>query len=475
MSLPVKKNLRGRRAVVLGSEPAALVAAVSLAIRGGNVLLVTPEKEDEILQQSGKSYFFPTFTQPHLLAELFADANLRISDFLDLKKERRLLTLMVDEGQSLSFFGDESAMLDQTGDLPSAEKNYIQNYIAKSKRKYRQKQKFVRRYLRSPKVATILLSTAEWLSRLNLLLFLGIRKKRTNGGVYPKAFHALSLLQARFGECYNADTMAMLGEVIEDGGWRIPENGTSLHAALFRLCDLVKIKRVHGVKLKKIELNNKRVKRVVFANGKSIPASLVAFCKPKARLEATIVNKGEELEKFLKNMKPLQQGFLEVIFRAQSIPEGTSRQIIIPSDLPGEETRFVTKWQVPYVRPTMVLSISRSSEGWLLVKVRMPVPLEETKFRWSERKKEAEINQIVTRLEKYGFKLEKVIDSTFVPCELFGLKRRVKWEHPVMDIRCQGANGLYLLPYGDRSMGDLASQVMAGMAAGYCASKDAGD
>jgi phytoene dehydrogenase-like protein len=483
MSFPVKKSLKGRRAVVLGSTLGGLAAAIALAVRGARVVVLeraarpAPFLQPTRIEEIEFGPWHPPLTSPAVLAELVSSAGLRLTDFLNLQRDEILARVRV---------GEETIALHHDPALLEAE---LERVAPGSSRRVGR----LLRWLESVRLANDRLlrgrATGDWgelaAGWRALGGWLDPRSASTQTVMrHPEdvlrrallSFHPLSgVLPSSRGGAY----WRWLGDYLATGGWQVEGGMAELTRALLRLCDLLSIRIVCRARVEKIETRDGRVRQVVAGGAKDLAASLVVLADRQD--PAQLLPLLSEIEG---PRPPARLAMLTLRASFQQRLDFQGPICLVPSAEYREEARAVERWRVPAGEASLAVRecdqedfAEEGSGGGQQLLVRSIVPVASSAWRWSEEQRDLEKRLLLERLEQ-----GKILPNAAEHLEVAELDLEalpVRRPSPLWRSRRKGKpgfiGGLYLLEDWRLAGESAGNEILAGMALGVRAAKDAID
>lgn len=506
MSFPVRKSLKGRRAVVLGSCPAGLATAVALAVRGARVVVL---EESSVpggalrAPRVGAFRFDPPpglVTAPQVLSELFASADLRLSDFLTLRQEDLLGRFHLEEKIVVDWFREPERTATELEKIDAADAKRVLDVFRLARRFHRVAEaddhsRPLRDQSRRPAFAS--LDAAPILGELLAPGSLAFRLKRTLATPRMRNL-VLAMVAASggLGRRTRPSGLAGVGRQITDGGWAVEGGSQAVLTALIRLCEITGVKIACGVRVEKIELENGRVRRVTGKGMKPIAASIVVGTSdPLALVRELIPDAPASPPR--KRPAPPPPVRSEVRFLIGTDCQWSQLAPCVNYLVPGDvtaEVETIDRWRIPGSQPLVTLMASdpadrdAAPEGGQALHARMEAPASTPRFRWADGQVDTQTSILQRMLTERGFKdfpAHIVEERVILPGEplindsarheavtslpYFGLEGRARLSTP----RLREVPGLYLCgPFARPGIG-LSGELLGGMIAAVCAAEDA--
>ena len=400
----MRKTLRGRRAAVLGSGVAGLAAAASLAIRGARVVVLeegertAPDLEPPTIG----AYQFPPWPRhlvaPGVLTELFANADLRMTDFLSLERDELIARCIFPSGETVDLWSDPAHFAEEIATIDKADSARLKKFLRKSAALGRTRDGLARSPV--PSFTKRLASGSGWTHPLSGL------DSRACGRLVLKSFRSEEVRQLMLGVAglaavdpyrHPAIAAGAWADILQHGGWRVEGGAESLRGGLLALCRELKVRIVRRVRIDRIDLQSGRVRRLIGRGFKPLAVSLVVstFSRhqtvrqwlPKITLES-----GQD---------PPFPSSIRVYAGAHASWKLLKPVTLFLSPNPREESRFLHDWRLPSPAPSIAASVGAGKDKTALtLQARQPAP--SPRFAWNEENTLAEINRLLQRLERCG-------------------------------------------------------------------------
>lgn len=426
MAQALSKPLKGRRAVVIGSDVGGLCAAVALALRGARVIVI---EQGPVLAPKlrpariGKTSIDtqPTLIAPSVFAELYASADLRLTDFLTLERDPLIARVLLNEKTHLDLYRDTDQLVEEFARIDPGDARRLRGFLGRAGRYAGVTDACVRgtartlasrlmegRMLRAPGALFDPRSAASYISR-------SFRSAEIRNAV-------MSLGVLVGGSPYLSPLMALgrWGSLLRDGGWRVAGGSEELRQALLRLGREVGVRYLKKATIERIELYNGRPRRVVGQGFKPLTVSLVVSTLPA----------GETLRRFFaredrEDLKaPPAFAYPHASFQAVYTvrkPLGDRLQpvTVLASTNPREDARFVGRWGVasPHA-PVSVLYQAPEGEGVKgIVSAKVTMPTVSHRYTWNDGNIEETEHWIQRRFEWCGVKpfAPAIVEKTLRP------------------------------------------------------------
>lgn len=499
MIFPVRKTLSGRRAVVIGSGPGGLSAAISLAVRGARVIVL--EKSADIGptfravplgEQSFEQSLSPVF-DPQVLVELFASADQRTTDFVALHRRNPIARFLFADQSHFDLPHEKEQLEEQVTRLDAQDGKRFVAFLRECRGIAGGLQTFRRvraitgnavwSHWRFARAAGEIINPLSFRMKVNR----AFRSEKVRAMLM--SLRVLSGISPGAPAAFSQDFLARLQEL---GGWHVEGGGEAMLTALLRLCELLGVKFAAGANVERIELEGGRVRRVSGEGFKTVAASIVVSnSEPFERL-GRFLPKLDALELPIKRAwkHPKAPSYCTLLAHVgQRHDQLAARTVVVSAD-PTEESRFVDAWKIPAASPSLVVenvSQENTPAGETLLAVRAAVPPASTRFQWSESEANEFRARMISALEEAGLaKLNASIkESHFVsPAspEMDALPFSGDMGYDVSSYRLLSRiprnrvaqiPGLYLASgYAFPGPG-FVNELLSGMIAAVCASEDA--
>ena len=502
MSFPVRKTLKGRRAIVIGSGPGGLSAAISLAVRGAQVVVLEKGSEpaEGLRTQSLKDFRFepwpPFLVHPQIMAELFASANLRLTDFLTLERLDPLVRFVTPNGTAVDFFQKEERFLEQIAALSPDDARQAKMLLREGRRLAKAMNGFQRRW---PLSAAGALSTWEVLPNVLSLLrgdhFDDYVRRHFRNPEVRSLFLSMRVLSGLQGRSQRAVAQRFLGDLQTTGGWTVEGGAEALRSALLRVCEILNIRFLTGAILEKIELQDGRVRRLHGTGFKPLTASIVVCTANIGQAFRDLLPRSEGTSRMLGNWSKLRRSPSSclLLLGMKKRPEDLRPLTVYCSANAKEESRFLDRWGVVSTFPSVALAdLGRASEGSapegkaaLLARVEAPVL--SSRYAWNEDHSREVEERVMAVLAGRGLEVTESVEQRLFlsPADLDRQATGLWGDGPAWAAdtfrqwrglppnRVGAVPGLYLAGNGAFPGQGLGNVVLGGMLAALCAADDA--
>lgn len=499
--------LSQRRAVVLGSGPGGLAAALALSARGAKVHILEESRElaTEMMPVEMEGFRFepwPIFlNDPEPLVDLFALNGHRISDFLTLRRADPLCQMWLDSETRLDWPADPDKFLEKIETLegrPGRLRRYFK-WGARLSRATRALHRADRSWLSR---TTARHHGTHWLPPLRFWNWNdagALASMAGNNASLWRMINALGLLSGVAPRSSYGELPRVFHTWTQNGGWLMEGGMEGLTRALLRLADIRGIRIHRGTELSRLVLQNGRVRRVEATGIRPMSASIVVATQPLSRiLESCYPNPlestdgGESRRGIIHHEPPRELPLFRWDVVCSKCPVELPEVTFFPSPSPIEEERFLHRWKVPATRPTLLIVRARPGRGQTpkfsegegkntAFSIFARVPPTSRRFRWSDRTVEDFKRHIVNFLEDQGFGkwhdhlvAEWVVHPGHPQCGLPPV-RAASWRelHTLPDNRVDILPGLYLAGPHCRPGGGLTGELLSGTLAAQRAEQDA--
>ncbi|MDK2972202.1 MAG: diapolycopene oxygenase [Candidatus Sumerlaeota bacterium] len=421
MKVVVDKNLEGAHVIVVGSGIAGLSAAIALSARGARVRVLEraadPGGRWAPLEADGFATTLadPIVTQPHVLGQLFALANLRLSDFLEFRAVDPFLRLVFADGATFDVHAEREAFAAEVALSSDAEAERLGRLWPRWEKSAHNAAETVftvpgegnalfRRLLAFP---------AGW--PLAAAALTPWRGPRFSPHHFPKAplpavFDALAhSWGATAGRAAPQFRVALLNDLLH-GAWVPTAGPRAVLDALLRVCQLNGIRIVTGACVRSLNIENGVVRHVAGDGFKTLRADIVISTIGIAETLETLVPACEDRTRALRRLRrqrPSRSAFLLFLRCRRRWPlfDETPRLLLVPGER-LEMNRQIDHWRVPAAKPPILVTnlsaLNGTEDGETLLRLDVPMPPVSDRFRWSPETISAERARLLLRLEQHG-------------------------------------------------------------------------
>ncbi|MCC5878083.1 MAG: NAD(P)-binding protein [Candidatus Sumerlaeia bacterium] len=491
-------KLKQRRAVVIGSGPGGLAAALALAARGARVHLLE-ERHDiaaEMMPMELEGFRFepwPIFlNDPEPLVELFALNGHRISDFLTLRRADPLCQVWLDGETRIDWPADPEKFLGKMEAL-EGRPGRLRRYFKWGERLARASRSLHRAEPGWANHAKAFWCGRHWMPGMRFWNWndaAAVSAMAGNNASLWRMINALGVLSGVPPRSGYGELARTFHAWTQNGGWFMEGGMEGLTRALLRLAEIKGIRIHRGTDLSRIVLQNGRVRRVEAAGLRPMSASIVVATQPLKRLlEACYPNPLENPEGKKPRVRATHHEL--PLFRwdvvCSKVPVDLPEVTLFPAPNCVEEMRFLHDWKLPAPKPSILIVRARASGGpdqkkdRLAFSIFVRVPPSSPRFRWSERVAAEYRQQIIGFLEEQGFgKWHENIHAEWIqhpPAlgESTEPVRAASWTElmALPDNRTVEVPGLYLAGANCRPGGGLVGELLSGSLAAQRAENDA--
>lgn len=422
MNVQSRGELRQRRAVVIGSGPAGLTAALALAARGARVHLLEdgPEPGASFRPSLLEGFAFepwPLFiTDPQPLADLFAACGHRISDFVTLRRPDPLCRVWLESENRFDWPARPAEFLEKV-EAMEGRRGRFRGFLHRGAAIAHARDQLALR--RSSPLFPLL---ALWHGR-HWFPPLGtdaraVARMAGNHGALHRMTSALSLINGVPPAAGHGELARIVWLWVHQGGWLVEGGMLGLLKGLLRLAELVGI-RIHcNAKPERILLQNGRVRRVEGIGFRPMTASIVVGTERPGDVASICYPKPAEVPRRWRF--PLRPGpgrtlplFRWDLVKGKGVRE-LARFTLFPAPDPRETNRFLVRWKVPsfspdilVVRTTERVEDTATDDGnppRVALSVLCRVPPSSPRFRWSDDVAQNYKRLLAQTLEERGLK-----------------------------------------------------------------------
>ncbi|MDX2177332.1 MAG: FAD-dependent oxidoreductase [Candidatus Sumerlaeia bacterium] len=491
---PWRKDLKGRRAVVVGAGLGGLCAAASLALRGARVTVFEAAAEPGGRLAGALGPGPAHLSWPRVLTRLWSHADLRFSDFVQLRRVDPPLSAMAGGEKTLELWSDPErfrASLAALDEADAAAAPLFARRVDAIGRRADRAASVPRRGLpaRSPRGPFARKGSA---ARLIDQSFRHPAARR--------ALRHLLLAQGLHPESAPRERLELLAAWWRHGAW-FPEGGwPALLAAVLRLAEFTGVRIETRCRAAAIVVRGGKVRSVRAADGAEAVCDLVVANAHPLAAGALLEFDDPAGAPRPPKLPPYQPGpsATTVLLKVPARLAALRVLTLVPSRLaPEEETRQVFHWRTPPSNPTVeIVNHSRiglaedappPEHAWLAV--RFASPAMSARFRWDADAAEAEQERLLAAWRKGPLKpfVEAAVEvRTIAPpawADAFSLPGGALWgvggpgHEPAagrFPNAWPGLVGLYLAGAACHPGPDPAQVVQSGILAAELAAEDLG-
>jgi phytoene desaturase len=502
----VRRNLEGRRCVVVGGGVAGLAAAASLAARGARVRVL---EASDLPGGRARRFTLGPFafepgpvmlTMPQVLGQLFAAADLRLTDFMTLRPVSPLVRIVFPDGERLDWHRDRGALAAEWERFAPEDVRPLEALLRELESSSRP---FYDGFLAVPGGgrAPALARLADPRMRLAGRLALSQRSmegwiaRRFRSPRVAQAFGALALRQGVLPSQAPAGMLALVAADLHRGAW-VPDGGMgALVAGLVRLCQLLEVRIVTGARVEGVEVENGEVRRVFGGGFRPLRTDLVVSAvDPRVTLRH-FIPAGPARDKAVRGLASHAEGLSSLsLYLGTHAREDLleAPETVFVSPTAREDARAVVRWRVApadsgfVVRNATALHEALAPEGGRCLHVTAPMPRASDRYAWNEAHRDQWRERLLRRMAAAGADLSGIIEEErlLTPAEdgpgpggaplgrSIGCHSRAGlFARPGQ--RVPGVGGLYLAGLGAHPGVTAPGALLSGMLAAECASDDA--
>lgn len=484
MTFPIKKTLKNRRAVVMGGNVAGLCAAVALAVRGARVIVLEQRTEEECQRDQP---WPPVTASPNVLAELFAGAEERVSDFVELDRRDPLCRLHIAEHDPIDLHTEAGLLAAEIARIDKQDAERIGPFLQRCGRAWNAIDRIGREIQpagdRKRRALHWIRSEAATLSRGNFAR--QVRRTFRNPAVVSMIL-SLGAIAGFHSLGGTAHGLSRIGEFHQHGGWHIRGGHRSVRDALVRLCGILRIRILHKCRVERIELDSGRVRRITGRGFKPITASVFVSAARHGALRALLPD-GEEaaaLDSLIACIPP-REASIRFRFTVESAPKKLAALNIICPAHAIEEARQRERWWVPPVDPAIVVAMGKAGDVLALDTFHRLPPVTR-RYVWTEQHLDDEESLVLERFSRAGIDDLRglVVESECLSAPGANARNDAKapnrqlrnrhLAHEVLPQRLAAIPGLYWCGTGGGVYtGSMADAAFRGMRAATLAGEDA--
>lgn len=504
-----KGDLKQRRAVVLGSGPGGITAALALAARGARVHLLEEGSEPGAafrpVRLEGYSFEpWPIFlTDPQPLVDLFAANGHRISDFMTLRRPDPLCRVWLDPENRFDWPSRPAEFLEKIESM-EGKRGRFRGFLRKGAAIAR-----AREQLAAGRDSSLALLPALWHGR-HWFPPRGsdagaVARMAGNHGAILRLASALSVINGIPPAAAHGELPRIAWLWAQQGGWLVEGGMLGLLKGLLRLAELVGV-RIHcNARAERILLQNGRVRRVEGSGFRPMTASIVVATERPEDVAAICYPRPVEKEGRRDGRRPSlpRPGRTLALFRwdlvTEKLPAELGRTTLFPSSQPMETNRFAVRWRVPSFSPDILIVRAqgrgnkeagggeagrgegrRAGRGAMSVICR--VPFSSPRYRWREEVAQDYkrlLGQVLEERGLKGFSQEVIAERLVHPAASASPPGGAahprgflsSWSLP--SNRVGGFGGVYLAGPYSHPGGEFSGELRSGLLAADRAAEDA--
>lgn len=507
MAGTLQKTLKNRRAVVIGSGPGGMAAAVSLAVRGARVVVLESESEPGGRLRTSRlgDYHFqpwpPLLTDPATLARLFASSDCRLSDFVTLTRLPSLRKFRFADGTDVDFRTDPAEFAEEISRLNREDAAAVPRYFRYVSRLHDAVLRHQEERPFGPAGGILRCATSlSFLAGLPSILTPRRAEKALHSFFKDERVRRLFLeFPMELSMPVNRAPALVhfaVGREWRHGGWQIEGGSEALLGALQRLCTLLNIKIITNARAERIELKNGRVRRVSGSGFRPLATSMVVCNSDAETTFEALFAKDEQPDSVLKELKkaPPANSRIVVHMGLEGAPEAiTDPWTVAVSPALRDELRQLDKWRVATSEPSIsivdhgMIDDHAAPKGHTSLTITAMQPPLTKRFRWTEETALHARNGLLESLANRGIEIDEesiVEEQIYSPADLAALSSN---RHGTFDgiagrslrttlfrplPRVREIPGFYLVSDCSHPGPGVSNAVCAGMIAGACAAED---
>ncbi|MCB2155808.1 NAD(P)/FAD-dependent oxidoreductase [bacterium] len=417
----MEKRLGETRAVVIGAGAGGLAAAIALAARGARVRVLerNPHPGGRLTPIEARGYRFdpaePFINYPHVLGQLFALADLRLTDFLNFIPVRPTTRLVFPDGQTLDLWRDPHLLAKEVARFSKEDARRIPKFLAEM-------ESFASvvedhfwgtngRGWRGPAfLAAHPRSVRHWRKLFSPFSLEHLLRRRFTHDRVRDIFRVLAMRPG--GSPRGPAALAFLaGTEIRRGLW-YPEGGMqAVLESLVRVATMLGVRFVWNARVENIEVEGDRVRRVSGQGFRPLRADLVVSTADPALTTGRLLSDGEPHKKLATRYRPRKarhSGLLVMLGCSEQFEALGQPETVFVGGNPFEEARQIEKWRVAPSDPTIFVSApslldpSLAPESHHVLRLFAHQPPASNRFVWNEANADAERDRMLRRVEKAG-------------------------------------------------------------------------
>lgn len=418
-----EKRLKGARCIVIGSGVGGLCAAISLAIRGARVQVLerwqTPG--GKVARARVGDYSFdagPTvLTMPQVFAELFSQADQRLTDFVNLLPIDPIQKSHFADGSAFNLWADPARLQEEIAAISPGDARALPAFLGYAHGLLQAAEKsFIRRPASGWR--DLLFTAADplvWRHAHELVSPFSVERVLRRYFKDERVLQVFRQFPGRLGASpfrSSAALNAIPAAELTHGAF-YPEGGThALVKALVRLAEIAGVVIRTGCEVERIATREGRVIGVAGHGFSPISADVVVSNADSATTCSRLLPEAPEtarLAKAMNRQRPSHSGFI-MLLGADRVWEQLSHHNVFHSMDPREECRQVEDWQLPPSDPTIhvvnpaVTDPSVAPMGGSALLVQIDEPALSDRFLWTEGVVATERFRIIMRLQERGLK-----------------------------------------------------------------------
>ena len=414
----MEKRLGETRAVVVGAGAGGLAA---LAARGARVRVLERNSHPggRLTPIEAGPYRFdpaePFVNYPHILGQLFALADLRLTDFLNFIPVRPVTRFVFPDGQTLDLWRDPQRLAEEVARFSKEDARRIPQFLAEMESFATAiDDHFWTAAGRSWKGAAFLAghprSWRHWRKLASPFSLEHLLRRRFTHERVRDIFRALALRPG--GSARGPAALAFLAATeIRRGLW-YPEGGMrAVLEALVRVATMLGVRFVFNATVERIEVEGGRVRRVNGSGFRPLRADIVVSTADPVDTAGRLLAPGNGTDRLAAQFRPrkARHSGLLVLLGCKKTHEALGQpETVFLSGSPWEEARQIERWRVAPPDPTLFVSAPSlldpglAPEGHSVLRLFAHQPPVSNRFVWNEANADAERDRVLRRVEKLG-------------------------------------------------------------------------